>query len=336
MVVIECPHCSEDIEMDDDAYGLFECPYCSGEYEWGEAPKTTPKKKTSKYNFKSRDIIKERTRNIGSSNTSNRQSKPRKEYTTNLEYGALNFTSLAINTVLLFIIIIGLNSNSWYGFSLTDEGFDGDGDGEIKANFGLSYVEYTITEEERTSYWNEDVTYYYFSGAMINYQSEFEQAKANLESTEEMCEDWEENDQCDTMITQAQESVDFWNSWDSAGSFLLGLLIFTLILLIATLSSKLLIIFNHNEWLFTNDEMMKIVNKTENIATLVTSSMLIIGLLMYWLFLPNIENWWDILDDTPPAGLSSGLGLIWWMTLLTSLMLIISSTFESMANRKAN
>tara|TARA_B100001741_G_scaffold266062_1_gene231681 strand:+ start:1561 stop:2568 length:1008 start_codon:yes stop_codon:yes gene_type:complete len=335
MVVIECPHCSEDIEMDDDAYGLFECPYCSGEYEWGEAPKTTIKKKTSKYNFKSRDIIKERTRNIGSSNTSNR-SKPKREYNTVLQYNALNFTSLAINTVLLFIIIIGLNSNSWYGFSYSDDGFDGEGDGEIEANFGISYVEYTITEEERPSYWDEDLTYYYFGGSMINYESQLAQAKANLESTEEMCEDWEENDQCDTIITQAQESVDFWNSWDSAGSFLLGLLIFTLILLIATLSSKLLIFFNHNEWLFTNDEMMKIVNKTENIATLVTSSMLIIGLLMYWLFLPNIENWWDILDDTPPAGLSSGLGLIWWMTLLTSLILIISSTFESMANKKAN
>ena len=321
--------------MDDDAYGLFECPYCSGEYEWGEAPKTTTKKKTSKYNFKSRDIIKERTRNIGSSNTSNR-SKPKREYNTVLQYNALNFTSLAINTVLLFIIIIGLNSNSWYGFSYSDDGFDGEGDGEIEANFGISYVEYTITEEERPSYWDEDLTYYYFGGSMINYESQLAQAKANLESTEEMCEDWEENDQCDTIITQAQESVDFWNSWDSAGSFLLGLLIFTLILLIATLSSKLLIIFNHNEWLFTNDEMMKIVNKTENIATLVTSSMLIIGLLMYWLFLPNIENWWDILDDTPPAGLSSGLGLIWWMTLLTSLILIISSTFESMANKKAN
>ena len=49
------------------------------QYEWGEAPKTTMKKKTM-YNFKSRDIIKERTRNIGSSNTSNQQSKPRKEY----------------------------------------------------------------------------------------------------------------------------------------------------------------------------------------------------------------------------------------------------------------
>ena len=171
---------------------------------------------------------------------------------------------------------------------------------------------------------------------MINYESQLAQAKANLESTEEMCEDWEENDQCDTMITQAQESVDFWNSWDSAGSFLLGLLIFTLILLIATLSSKILVIFNHNEWLFTNDEMMKIVNKIENIATLVTSSMLIIGLLMYWLFLPNIENWWDILDDTPPPGLSSGLGMIWWITLLTSVVLIISSTFESISNKKAN
>ena len=336
MVVIECPHCSEEIEMDDDAYGLFECPYCSGEYEWGEAPKTTTKKKTSKYNFKSRDIIKERTRNIGSSNTSNRQSKPRKEYTTSLEYGALNFTSLAINAALLFIVIIGLNSNSWYGFSYTDDGFDGEGDGEIKANFGPSYVEYTITEDERQSYWDEDLTYYYFGGSMINYESQLEQAKASLKSTEEMCEDWEENEQCDTMITQGQESVDFWNSWDSAGSFLLGLLIFTLILLILTLSSKLLVLFNHNEWLFTNDEMMKVVNKIENIATLVTCSILIIGLLMYWLFLPNIENWWDLLDQTPPAGLSSGLGMIWWMTLLTSVVLIISSTFESISNKKAN
>ena len=81
--------------------------------------------------------------------------------------------------------------------------------------------------------------------------------------------------------------------------------------------------------------MMKVVSKIENIATLVTCSMLIIGLLMYWLFLPNIENWWDILDDTTPSGLSSGLGIIWWMTLLTSVVLIISSTFETVAKRNA-
>ena len=330
MVVIECPYCSEDIEMDDDAYGLFECPYCSGEYEWGEAPKTTTKKKTSKYNFKSKDIIKESTHNIESSNSSNR-SKSRKEYSTNLEYSALNFTSLAINTVLIFIVILGLNSNSWYGFSVEGN----EPDEEFEANFGLSYVEFTMTENDRESYWDEDLTYYFFTGSMENYESQLEEAKAHLEWREEMCEGWEDDDQCDTMITQDQESVDFWNSWDSSGSFLFVLLLLSLILLIMILSCKLLIFLNHNEWLSTDEDMLKIINKIEIIATLVTSSILIIGLLMYWLFVPNVENYWDIMDQSVPSGLSSGLGFIWWVTLLTSLALIVSSSFESMVKRNA-
>lgn len=36
MVTIECPHCDEELEMEDDAVGLFDCPYCSEEFEWGE------------------------------------------------------------------------------------------------------------------------------------------------------------------------------------------------------------------------------------------------------------------------------------------------------------
>ena len=36
MVLIECPHCEEHIELDDDAIGLFACPHCEGEFEWGE------------------------------------------------------------------------------------------------------------------------------------------------------------------------------------------------------------------------------------------------------------------------------------------------------------
>ena len=40
MVEILCPHCEEEIELDDDAYGEFSCPYCDGEFEWGEAPKS--------------------------------------------------------------------------------------------------------------------------------------------------------------------------------------------------------------------------------------------------------------------------------------------------------
>ena len=34
MVEILCPHCEEEIELDDDASGKFACPYCEGEFEW--------------------------------------------------------------------------------------------------------------------------------------------------------------------------------------------------------------------------------------------------------------------------------------------------------------
>ena len=34
MVQILCPHCEEEIELDDDALGEFACPYCEGEFEW--------------------------------------------------------------------------------------------------------------------------------------------------------------------------------------------------------------------------------------------------------------------------------------------------------------
>ena len=46
MVEILCPHCEEEIELDDDAYGEFSCPYCDGEFEWGEKPKARSKAKT--------------------------------------------------------------------------------------------------------------------------------------------------------------------------------------------------------------------------------------------------------------------------------------------------
>ena len=38
MVEIECPHCGEEIALDDDASGEFVCPYCDGEFEWNVEP----------------------------------------------------------------------------------------------------------------------------------------------------------------------------------------------------------------------------------------------------------------------------------------------------------
>ena len=34
MVVIQCPHCYKDVELEDEASGLFDCPYCNNEFEY--------------------------------------------------------------------------------------------------------------------------------------------------------------------------------------------------------------------------------------------------------------------------------------------------------------
>ena len=34
MVVIQCPHCNGDIELEDDTFGLFACPHCDKEFEF--------------------------------------------------------------------------------------------------------------------------------------------------------------------------------------------------------------------------------------------------------------------------------------------------------------
>ena len=34
MVVIQCPHCNGDIELEGDTFGLFACPHCDKEFEF--------------------------------------------------------------------------------------------------------------------------------------------------------------------------------------------------------------------------------------------------------------------------------------------------------------
>lgn len=35
MVLLQCPYCKVDVDLDDAAFGLFSCPDCLGEFEWG-------------------------------------------------------------------------------------------------------------------------------------------------------------------------------------------------------------------------------------------------------------------------------------------------------------
>ena len=34
MVEIQCPHCEEGIELEDDVFGLFVCPHCDEDFAW--------------------------------------------------------------------------------------------------------------------------------------------------------------------------------------------------------------------------------------------------------------------------------------------------------------
>jgi len=42
MVEIQCPHCEEDIELEDGASGLFDCPYCDNEFSFGDNELVAP------------------------------------------------------------------------------------------------------------------------------------------------------------------------------------------------------------------------------------------------------------------------------------------------------
>ena len=34
MVEIQCPHCDETVELENDVSGLFDCPHCEEEFSW--------------------------------------------------------------------------------------------------------------------------------------------------------------------------------------------------------------------------------------------------------------------------------------------------------------
>ena len=38
---ILCPHCDENITLEEGAYGLFECPHCDEEFSWDSDRKST-------------------------------------------------------------------------------------------------------------------------------------------------------------------------------------------------------------------------------------------------------------------------------------------------------
>ena len=43
MVVIQCSHCGEDVELEDGTSGLFDCPHCEQDFSYGDYDNALPR-----------------------------------------------------------------------------------------------------------------------------------------------------------------------------------------------------------------------------------------------------------------------------------------------------
>lgn len=305
MVVIECPHCSDEIEMDDDSYGLFECPSCGGEYEWGEEPKTKISKSTKKTDFSK---LKKR------SNSNKKTVK-----TAPIESAMLvepNQILMTMFTVLMMVIILaGLNSDFWYkvSYSTYDEWDDNGRDIETGWSFSSS------TTVAATTY--EDIEVSTLSSSDFSYQIEY--AELAIENMEDYCRDWGDSEEakeyCDEALDELQESLDSHNSWNNAGTFLWIFIMLGLLCSIAIILLNFFAILDDYKAIHLPENIYDNYSKINTILNLVLPSLLIIGCILYWIMAPDPEA----MIDEVPDDFSSGPGMIWWVTVIISIGYII-------------
>jgi hypothetical protein len=289
MVEILCPHCEEEIELDDDAVGEFSCPYCDGEFEWGE-----PEEEETDLDFGDFNKVH--------SGSANLIYKP---------------AMLAFTLVMVIITVVGLNSGSWYGASVTMEG--GDLEGEINYDFGLSEADFSSS----LSYRQQDTQ----KSTVINNYEDMEK-----EMLEYLLLDWNEGEDCEApwanydceevaeMVEEAQMLADWWGDWDSSGSLLKFFLIMSLIFFIIILISKILLLLDEKGNMKLPANLIEVLNKWDNVSTFVTGILLLIGCVIYAIMMPGeMEGytfWWA---HDAGADISAGMGMIWWTTLILSI-----------------
>ena len=289
MVEILCPHCEEEIELDDDAVGEFSCPYCDGEFEWGE-----PEEEEADLDFG--DFNKVHSGSTG------------------LIYKP---AMSAFTLVMVIITVVGLNSGSWYGASVTMEG--GDLEGEINYDFGLSEADFSSS----LSYRQQDTQ----KSTVINNYEDMEK-----ESLEYLLLDWNEGEDCEApwanydceevaeMVEEVQMLADWWGDWDSSGSLLKFFLIMSLIFFIIILISKILLLLDEKGNMKLPANLIEVLNKWDNVSTFVTGILLLIGCVIYAIMMPGEMDgytfWWS---HDAGADVSAGMGMIWWTTLILSI-----------------
>jgi hypothetical protein len=285
MVEILCPHCEEEIGLDDDAVGEFICPHCDGDFEWGEPEEADLESQGFDRDYSGLlDLI-------------------------------YSFGMLAFTLVMAIVIVVGLSSNSWYNIDTAYV----DGPAEYKGEFvfGLSEVEitYTLISPAGTS----------IDGETYNYEDEENKILQELEEIDEygLCDDVaeEEQQQCQNNLAEWKRettvNLEEWEDWNSSGSLMNFFLVICLIFSIIILLSKISILLDDNTNMELPANMIAILNKADNISTFVTGILLLIGCVIFTVMSPG--EFYMARVFAGDGDLSSGMGMIWWTTLLLSI-----------------
>lgn len=303
MVVIECPHCEEDLEMDNDAYGLFECPYCGNEYEWGEKPKSKVSRSTNLSKLKKKSKISKPTVDTAA-----------KESVMLVESNHILMTMFTI--LMMTIILAGLNSDFWYKESWEDENYDVNAEVEIGYSFSTRTMISTSTYEDvettniRSGYYSEAIEY----------------LEEQIEDSRDFCSDWDLNDtECDEMIGEEQDALDQYQSLNTAGTILWIFLMLGLICSVAIILLNFCAILDDYQTMQLPDNIYQNYSKINNILTLTLPLLLITGCLLYWLIIPDFESFYDEI----PGNYSAWPGMIWWVTVFISIGYIIKPAITS-------
>jgi len=329
--------------MDNGAHGLFECPHCENEYEWGEKPKSMKRESTSSINL-SKLKKKSRSKSLVSQNKKQYINHKNVSY---LRYGGIQVCSLFATFAMLMLIFTGLNSDEWYTADWWEE-YDSDereyrdlsqdtGSGTTMS-FGTSallieYVQdvksYSSGDSVKDGEEYEDVRY---SGSVYSNMMVLISAEISIE--EEYCKDsdngWgmtedEFKEECRETLGQLNDQYDWYNSWNNAGTIIQIFMIISLIFCLLIFSIKTVLLLNHLAVITHGENMLTKIAFLDNILSSILGGILIMGLIFYWLSVPDFNHIFRVQDGYEPDDYSYGLGMIWWLSMSFSFIYIAIS-----------
>lgn len=280
MVYILCPHCEEEIELEDDASGVFACPYCEGEFEW----------------------------NMDATNDSNRSGSTRGN-TAKTDGGIppihpVEWVGHGLSIFILIFVILCLSSGSLY--SVSAGGTDGQ---QTMVLFDLSYGLNEYSGEE------------FGMSVSSSYADEI----ADLEAERaDLCEYLP-----DDCSTHNANEIEVLESWEQAGNYLGFFAIIALLCSIAVVIFRFIHMLDRMEIMLLNERMYVASTYGKMFLPFFISGFLLIGMILFMILSPGANMYQELLgDEFPSAALSSGFGIIVWLSLILSVGYSVFSIFE--------